>query len=203
MCVKLRSSVITINVLVVYCIWRVCNGAEEDKIQYEGHWKGWALKIETFLGFEMATSVASAIWAQKSLWYRRGLQNSNLVGSRISFSAAEFFRRTSQEVLPRVGNTADHIIQYQYLQLSSQMTQYIYYSRHIRPNQAHTLRRELDCPLKWVGRYTSSVLPPTLANLSSKEYEHVNYPPWCMESTEPAKMFFFLLFSFIYFLTLI
>jgi hypothetical protein len=34
---------------------------------YEGHWKGWALKIETFLGHEMATSEASAIWAQKSL----------------------------------------------------------------------------------------------------------------------------------------
>jgi hypothetical protein len=34
---------------------------------FEGHhWKGWALKIETFLGPEMATSEASAIWAQKS-----------------------------------------------------------------------------------------------------------------------------------------
>jgi hypothetical protein len=40
----------------------------------------------------------------------------------------------------------------------------------------HAIWRELDCPLKWVG--TSSVLPPALANLSSKEYEHVNYPPW-------------------------
>ncbi len=28
---------------------------------YEGHWKGWALKIETILGPEMATSKASAI----------------------------------------------------------------------------------------------------------------------------------------------
>ncbi len=27
---------------------------------------GWALEIETFLGPEMATSEASAIWAQKS-----------------------------------------------------------------------------------------------------------------------------------------
>jgi hypothetical protein len=27
---------------------------------------GWALKIETFLGPEMANSEASAIWAQKS-----------------------------------------------------------------------------------------------------------------------------------------
>jgi hypothetical protein len=36
------------------------------KIHFEGHWKGWALKIETFLDPEMATSEASAIWAQKS-----------------------------------------------------------------------------------------------------------------------------------------
>jgi hypothetical protein len=30
------------------------------------HWKGWTLKTKTFLGPEMATSKASAIWAQKS-----------------------------------------------------------------------------------------------------------------------------------------
>jgi hypothetical protein len=164
----------TINVPVVYCIWRVCNGFEEGKIQYEGHRKSrlfWALK--------WLRAKRVPFGPQKSLLHRRGLQNSNLIGSQISFSAAEFFRRTSQKVLPRVGNTADHIIQYKYSQLSSQMTQYIYYSRHIRPNQAHALRRKLYCPLKWVG--TSSVLPPTLPNLSSKEYEHVNYPPWCME----------------------
>ncbi len=114
MCKTSKFAVITINLPVVYCMYmvRICNGFEEGKIQYEGHWKGWALEIETFLGFEMATSVASAIWAQKSLLYRRGLQNSNLLGSRISFSAAEFFRLTSQKVLLRVGNTADHIIQY-------------------------------------------------------------------------------------------
>ncbi len=29
---------------------------------YKGHWKGWALKIKTFLGPEMATTEASAIW---------------------------------------------------------------------------------------------------------------------------------------------
>ncbi len=29
---------------------------------FESHWKGWALKIEIFLGPEMATSEASAIW---------------------------------------------------------------------------------------------------------------------------------------------
>jgi hypothetical protein len=33
-----------------------------------GHWKGWALKIETFLGPEMAR--ASVIWAQKSRDFR-------------------------------------------------------------------------------------------------------------------------------------
>jgi hypothetical protein len=31
--------------------------------------RGWALTIETFFGPQMATSVASAIWAQKSLRY--------------------------------------------------------------------------------------------------------------------------------------
>jgi hypothetical protein len=45
---------------------------------YEGHWKGWwALKIETILGPEMATSVASAILAPKKLIvnsYKKGVQ---------------------------------------------------------------------------------------------------------------------------------
>ncbi len=36
------------------------------QIHFEAHWKGWALKIETFLGPEMAISEASDIWAQKS-----------------------------------------------------------------------------------------------------------------------------------------
>ncbi len=44
----------------------VRNGFEAGKIHYEGHWKGWALEIVTFLGPEMATSEASTIWAQKS-----------------------------------------------------------------------------------------------------------------------------------------
>ncbi len=35
------------------------------QIHCEGHLKGWALKIETFLGPEKAMSEASAIWAQK------------------------------------------------------------------------------------------------------------------------------------------
>jgi hypothetical protein len=42
------------------------NGFEAGKIHYEGHWKGRALESETFLGPEMATSEASAIWAQTS-----------------------------------------------------------------------------------------------------------------------------------------
>jgi hypothetical protein len=42
----------------------VCNSFEAGKIYYEGRWKGWALEIETFLGPEMATSEASAIWPQ-------------------------------------------------------------------------------------------------------------------------------------------
>ncbi len=33
---------------------------------FQGLWKGWALKVETFLGPEMATGEASAIWAHKS-----------------------------------------------------------------------------------------------------------------------------------------
>ncbi len=32
------------------------NNFDAGNIHFEGHWKGWALKIETFLGPEMATS---------------------------------------------------------------------------------------------------------------------------------------------------
>ncbi len=49
-----------------FCLYgAVRNGFEAGKIHYEGHWKGWALEIDTFLGPEMATSEASAIWDQK------------------------------------------------------------------------------------------------------------------------------------------
>ncbi len=44
----------------------VCADFEAVSIHYEGHWKGWALEIKTFLGPEMAMSEASAILAQKS-----------------------------------------------------------------------------------------------------------------------------------------
>jgi hypothetical protein len=46
----------------------VRNGSEAGKIHYKGHWKGWALEIESFLGPEMATSKVSVILAQKSLY---------------------------------------------------------------------------------------------------------------------------------------
>ncbi len=36
------------------------------QIHYKVHWKGWDLKIETFLGPEISTSEASAVCAQKS-----------------------------------------------------------------------------------------------------------------------------------------
>jgi hypothetical protein len=52
--------------VVTCCLYEAGrNDFEVDYIHFEGHWKGWALKIETFLGPEMATSEASAIWAQK------------------------------------------------------------------------------------------------------------------------------------------
>jgi hypothetical protein len=59
------GSLITINVPVVYMARYVRNGFKVCKIHYERHQKGGALKIATFLGPEMATSKASAIWAQK------------------------------------------------------------------------------------------------------------------------------------------
>jgi hypothetical protein len=48
------------NMGICYLYGSVCNGFEAGKIHYEGHWKGWALEVETFL------DKASAIWAQKS-----------------------------------------------------------------------------------------------------------------------------------------
>jgi len=34
-------------------------------MHFKGHWKGWALESETFLGPEMAMKKPSTIWAQK------------------------------------------------------------------------------------------------------------------------------------------
>ncbi len=42
------------------------NDFDAGNIQFEGHWKGWALKIKTFLGPEMAASEASAILGRKN-----------------------------------------------------------------------------------------------------------------------------------------
>jgi hypothetical protein len=36
------------------------NDFDAEKSSFEGHWKGWALKIKNFLGPEMVTSEASA-----------------------------------------------------------------------------------------------------------------------------------------------
>ncbi len=55
---------ITINVPVVYMAWDVMILMRE--IHFQGDWKGWALKIDTILDPEMATSV---IWAQASFKY--------------------------------------------------------------------------------------------------------------------------------------
>jgi hypothetical protein len=48
---------ITINVPVVYVYAVGRNDFDVGNIHFVGHWKGWALKIESFLGPEMATSV--------------------------------------------------------------------------------------------------------------------------------------------------
>jgi hypothetical protein len=94
----------------VVCMASVRNGFEAGKIHYEGHRKGWALEIQTFLGPEMATSEASAIWALRyinlhhtrvlytcrspGLGHPPTLQSYTRVGSvscRIKLTAAPFF----------------------------------------------------------------------------------------------------------------
>ncbi len=46
-------------------IWGGRIDFDVGNIHFEGHWKGWALKIETFLGPETVTTKASAMWALK------------------------------------------------------------------------------------------------------------------------------------------
>ncbi len=46
---------LTINVPVVYLAQEVMILMTANMLHYKGHWKGWALKIETFLGPEMAS----------------------------------------------------------------------------------------------------------------------------------------------------
>jgi hypothetical protein len=55
------------------------NDFDAGNIHYKGHWKEWALKFGTFLGPEMATSKARAIWAQKS----RNFQGPHLPMARV------------------------------------------------------------------------------------------------------------------------
>jgi hypothetical protein len=55
---------ININVPVIYMARDIMILMVENP--FEGHWKGCALKIMTFLGPKMTTSEASAIWAQQS-----------------------------------------------------------------------------------------------------------------------------------------
>jgi hypothetical protein len=57
---------LTINVPVVYMERDVMILMRKNPVSM-AIGRGWALKIETFSGPEMATSEASAIWAQKSL----------------------------------------------------------------------------------------------------------------------------------------
>jgi hypothetical protein len=59
------KSILTTYVPVAYMVWYavVLRGARQ--IHNNGHFRGGALKFETFLGPEMATSVASAIWPKK------------------------------------------------------------------------------------------------------------------------------------------
>ncbi len=51
-----------------------------------GHWKGWAMKIKTFLGPEMAPNEASSIWAQKSKHHIKNRYIGNFM--HMSFAAA-------------------------------------------------------------------------------------------------------------------
>jgi hypothetical protein len=57
--------ILTINVPVVYIYGAGHNDFEAGKFILRAMEGGSALKIKTFLGLEMATSKASAIWAQK------------------------------------------------------------------------------------------------------------------------------------------
>ncbi len=52
-------------------LWRgtYSNGFEEVQHQYEGLLKGWALKIETFLGPEMARAKPKKVNRHKNNWY--------------------------------------------------------------------------------------------------------------------------------------
>jgi hypothetical protein len=68
---------LTINVPVVYMARDVMILMREN--HFEGHWKGWALKIETFWALTMRE--ASAIWAQKSFfWFDENVLDKSIFG---------------------------------------------------------------------------------------------------------------------------
>ncbi len=62
------------------------------QIYFEGHSKGWALKIDTFLGPEMAASEVYAIWANcdelySKFWERKEQEYHVLSSDRIQLSS--------------------------------------------------------------------------------------------------------------------
>ncbi len=67
-CKQTWVGILTINVPVVYMGGAYGFGWEE--IHDDGRLKGWALKYRLFLGPDMASSAASAIWVQKSRDFR-------------------------------------------------------------------------------------------------------------------------------------
>ncbi len=48
--------------------------SEAGRIHYEGHWKGWALEIKTFLGPEMATTKRMIFGPKKVKLFCIGMQ---------------------------------------------------------------------------------------------------------------------------------
>ncbi len=61
----------------------------------DNYWNGWALKISTFLGPEMATSEASAIWAQSIHRGASGRDNRSIIC--ITFTSCKVTRRSIRE----------------------------------------------------------------------------------------------------------
>jgi hypothetical protein len=54
------------NYKCTFCLYDAGRNEIDGQVHFEGHLKEWTLKIETFVGPEMATIEASAIWTQKS-----------------------------------------------------------------------------------------------------------------------------------------
>jgi hypothetical protein len=71
-----------------------------ESVCNEGYWKGWALKIETFLGPQMAMSKAIAIWAQKITSHFLG-QFASIFVLRNGIQSCFLFRRRIRNGIPR------------------------------------------------------------------------------------------------------